>query len=99
MGKYSVYMCGIAAFLMYVLSHKYLMVISIVAMIANFWSLGVMHNYAVLAARKNGHRMRNFTDFTPEEADQAPDLATGINLGSSVVGFGLLVTGLFMIFF
>lgn len=92
-------MCGIAALLMYLSGYKLLMIVCIIITIANFWSFGIMHNYAVLAARKSGRHMQHFNDFTPGEANQAPDLITGINMVSTILGFIFLLIALGMILF
>lgn len=97
MGKYSIFVCGLAAFLLYGLNHKYLMILAIFAMLGSFWSLGIMHNHAVVAARDRHNYTGGFNDFTPEEVDQVPNWITSINIVVNVIGFILLITSFIMI--
>lgn len=98
MGKYSIYMCGIAAIIMYLLNHTHLMIVAIFVTLGSFWSLGIMYNHAVLAARKNKHYNHGFNNFTVEEIDQVPNWITSLNIGFNVLGLILFITALTMIF-
>ena len=62
--------------------------------VIQFWSWGVMHNHAVMAAENRRAYSGRFYDLTKEEVDSAPNWVTAINMISFVAALGLLIAGL-----
>ena len=62
--------------------------------VIQFWSWGVMHNHAVMAARSQRRYSGKFYDLTKEEIDSAPNWVTAINMISFVAALGMFITGL-----
>ena len=52
MGWFSLLICVIPIFLLYGTGHLVLWTIGIINAVLNFWSFGIMHNYALEATRK-----------------------------------------------
>ena len=71
------------------------------AVIATFialWSWGVMHNFAVEAAKRRPSFRGDFYDITPAEADSVPDWLAIVNLIATLGCAGLLVVGIIRLF-
>ena len=62
--------------------------------IIQFWSWGVMHNHAVMAARSRRRYSGKFYDLTREEVDSAPNWVTAINMISFVAALAMFIAGL-----
>jgi len=98
MGWFSILICCIAALLLFKTEHTFLMILAIIAAIGCFWSWGVMHNYATEAAKRRNNYRGGFHDIMPHEAQAVPDWITRINMGFNLIGVGLLIIGIVMIF-
>ncbi|MCG2815231.1 MAG: hypothetical protein L6425_04775 [Candidatus Aminicenantes bacterium] len=96
MGWLSVFLSGIAAFLLFKTGHTILMILSIVAAIGSLWSWGIMHNSATELAKRRANYTGGFYDITDQEAQSVPDWINIINIVFSLVGFVLLFTGIVM---
>ena len=91
MGWLGVVMSGAAAWLHWDSGIIWIM-IAIGVGIIQLWSWGVMHNYAVMAARNRSSYSGNFFDFTKNEVAAAPNWATVVNLVSFFAAFALVIT-------
>ncbi len=94
MGWLSVLLSSIAAFLLFKTGHTALMILSVVAAVGCFWSWGVMHNYATELAKHRQNYTGGFYDITPHEAQTVPDWVSWVNMGFSLLGLILLITGI-----
>lgn len=92
MGWLSVFFAGIAAYLLYGTGHNILFVLAIVAAIGDFWSWGIMHNFATRAASRRSNYRGGFLDITEDEAASVPDWIAAVNMAFSVASFVLLIT-------
>ncbi len=99
MGWLPVMISAIAAFLIYNTGHPVLFIIAIITTLGCFWSWGIMHNLATDLARKRNNYSGEFGDITEFEAQAVPDWIAGINMGFSVLGFILLIIGIFVKWF
>jgi len=97
MGWLSVVICALAAYTQYKLDHTALMILAIIAAVGSFWSWGIMHNYAVEAARRRLSYTGRFYDFTEGEVESVPNWITLINMIFSLGGLVLLIVGVIMI--
>ncbi|MDI7261135.1 MAG: hypothetical protein QME90_14600 [Thermodesulfobacteriota bacterium] len=88
---------AVAAFLFYKTGHLALMILAIVAAVGNFWSWGVMHNYATELAKRRQKYKGGFYDITRQEAIAVPDWISWINMGFSIAGLILLVIAIIMV--
>ena len=91
MGWLSVLICVIAVALMHAKGRIIFMVVAVIAAVVCFWSWGVMHNYANERAKR---RQSYQGDFTAEEIQSVPDWITWINVGFTILGIILLVSGI-----
>ena len=96
MGWLSVLLSGIAAFLLFKTGHTVLMILAIIATIGCFWSWGVMHNFATESAKRRRNYGGGFHDIIPQEVESVPDWIARINMGFSLIGLLLLITGIVM---
>ena len=96
MGWFSILISAIAAFLLFKAGHTVLMILAIIITIGCFWSWGVMHNFAIESAKRRRNYRGGFYDVMPQEVESVPDWITCINMGFSLIGLLLLVTGIFM---
>lgn len=64
--------------------------------VLEFWSWGIMHNYAVESAKKRGDYTGGFFDITPRDAGSIPDWITTVNMLGFVAAVGLLIAGLIL---
>lgn len=94
MGWLSVLICCIAAYLLFKTGRTVLMIVAIIAAIGCFWSWGVMHNYATESAKRRTNYTDRFYDIMPHEAQAVPDRIARINMGFSILGVILLITGI-----
>lgn len=95
MGLIFVLISAVGAFRLYS-AGGFFMWLSIVAAAISFWSLGVMHNYAVQAAEKRKTYTGGFYDFTPAEANAIPNRITDVNMVSSLIGLALCIYSFFV---
>jgi len=79
MGWLSVLLSAVAAFLFYRSGHMALMILAIIAVLGNFWSLGVMHNFATEFAKRRPNYTGGFCDITRQEAKSVPDWISWTN--------------------
>ena len=92
MGWLGVLMSAVAAWLLW--DNGVLLSVSAIAVgVIQFWSWGIMHNYAVNAARNRRSYSGSFYDLSKEEVDSAPNWVTRTNMLSFVAALGLLITG------
>jgi hypothetical protein len=96
MGWLSVLLSGIAASLLFKTGHPVLMILAIIATIGCFWSWGMMHNFATKSAKRRRNYGGGFYDIMPQEAEGVPDWIARINMGFSLIGLLLLITGIVM---
>jgi hypothetical protein len=89
---------AIASVIFYNLDEIIWLSISVVLTIAEFWSWGVMHNYAMDAAKGRSGFRGGFYDITPWEADSVPNWITLINLAVSIGCLAMLIVALIFIF-
>jgi len=90
----SVLLSAVAAFLLFKSGYIVLMILAILAAIGCFWSWGVMHNYATELAKRRRNYTGGFYDITPKEAEAVPDWISRLNIGFSLLGLLLLITGI-----
>lgn len=93
-GFLSVLVAGVAAILLGSSGHSVLMILAIVTAVADFWSWGVMHNFATEAAKRRATYTGGFYDITAQEAQAAPDSVTLVNMIATLAGVLLLVTSI-----
>lgn len=94
MGWLSVLLSGVAAYLLFSSGHTVLMVVAIVTAVGAFWSWGILHNYATVAARCRSDYTGDFYDFTNREAEAVPNWITIVNIGFSFLGVFLFIAGI-----
>jgi len=97
MGWLPVLLSAIAAFLFYKTGHHILMILAIFTAIGNFWSWGVMHNYATELAKRRQNYKGGFYDISRQEAEAVPDWISWTNMGVSIAGLILLVISIIMV--
>ena len=95
MGWMSILFAAIGAWLFHMSQSGSLFWLTIGAGVIAFWSYGVMHNYAMEAAKQRRGPTGRFYDITPSEADAVPNWITGINMLSSIACFVLFVIAIF----
>ena len=88
---------AIAALLFYKTNHLTLMILTIMVALGNFWSWGVMHNYATELAKRRQSYKGGFYDVRRQEAKAVPDWISWINMGFSIAGLILLIIGIIML--
>jgi hypothetical protein len=94
MGWLSVVMGTGAAIILYGADGGPLFWAALVATGLALWSWGVMHNFAIEAARKRSSFEGGFYDITEEEADSVPNWLAAVNLLATLGCGGLLVAGI-----
>jgi hypothetical protein len=97
MGWLSILLSAIAAFLFYKTGHLALMILSIIAALGNFWSWGVMHNYATELAKLRQNYKGGFYDISRQEAKAVPNWISLTNMEFSIAGLILLIIGIIML--
>lgn len=111
MGWLSVGIAVLAAILLIGAGHTVLLVIAWLNAAINFWSLGIMHNFATEQSLQRSKRIRQnleregtLTEERDRELDRlalrknlnhVPGWITNINLASSLLGVGLLLFAVF----
>ena len=79
MGWLGVLMSGVAAWLLW--DNGIIWIVSAIGVgLVQFWSWGIMHNHAVMAARNRSSYSGEFYDFTNEEVDSIPNWITVVVL-------------------
>lgn len=107
MGWISVINCIIPAYLFYQAGDTLFCTISSINAVIQFWSFGVMHNYAMNPVIGQANQLRKnleleglldkeveeklYTLTKNLEADAIPNWLAGINLTSFLIGVGLLI--------
>jgi protein-S-isoprenylcysteine O-methyltransferase Ste14 len=94
MGWFSVLISGAATVLMYKKMHIFLTILAFITLVVCFWSWGVMHNFATESAKKRRNYKGGFYDFTEKDIEAVPNWITWINMGFSLLGLGILITGI-----
>lgn len=67
---------------------------AIVAAVGCFWTWGIMHNFAVEAAKRRASYTGRFSDFTKREVAAAPNGITAPNMSFTLTALGLLILAL-----
>lgn len=91
MGFVPVGLAILAAALSYRLSDTLEMWAAIIAAAGGLASYGIMHNFAVEAAKRRPGYRGGFSDFTEAEADAAPNWISIVNFAFSVLSLILLI--------
>lgn len=110
MGWLSSLIAAIPVYIFWSSGHYIVVALAAVNALANFWSYGVMHNYAVSASswrvRQLQESLRAQGDLTPErqahldriplelDPSAVPDWLAKINLATTVLGVVGVVTGM-----
>ena len=114
MGWFSFLICTVPLYLLFNTGHRVLWILALVNAIANLWSYGVMHNYAVesSAERIKGLR-RNLAlegKFDVEKERQidklklaknlaaVPNWLSTVNMVSFIIGLVFVVYGMWLLF-
>ncbi|MDA2911420.1 hypothetical protein MYX04_10875 [Nitrospiraceae bacterium AH_259_D15_M11_P09] len=98
--KLTLGICIVSAFLLYGTGHPYLFGLAIANAIANFWSTGVMDNFAreyyTRIGADNPDIVPSWMERTLEglAADYVPNWLASLNMGTAVIGLALLVYGI-----
>lgn len=91
MGWLGVLMSGVAAWLLW--DNGIIWIVCAIGVgLTQFWSWGVMHNHAVMAARNRKSYSGKFYDFTRDELDTAPNWVTAVNIVSFFAALALIIT-------
>ena len=98
MGWLSVLVGVVASVLFYRSEASGLTWLSIGFTIVNFWAYGVMHNHAVESAKRRASYTGGFYDLTEKDLHAVPNRLATVNMVTTVVLVGLLVTGLVFAF-
>ena len=96
MGWLPIVCAAIAAVLFYVSGYSWLFWSSVVSGVVATWSYGIMHNYAMEAARRRPGFSGRFYDISEREADAAPNWLAALNMLSSLAAFVLLIAAIFI---
>lgn len=91
MGWLSIVCAAIAAWLLYTSHSTWLFWLTVAAGVGALWSYGVMHNYAMEAAKRRPGFSGKFYDITEREAGIVPNWLSATNMISSILCFLLLV--------
>lgn len=110
MGWLSFLIAAIPVYLFWSSNHYALVALAVINALVNFWSYGVMHNYAVSSSSQRIKRLRenlqNQEDFTPErqaaldriplelDPNAVPDWLAKVNLATTILGVLCIVTGI-----
>jgi hypothetical protein len=84
----------IAAILLYGTGHPILFWLSVLGALASLWSWGVMHNYAMEAAKQRRSFFGGFYDITPTEANLVPNWITWLNMAFTLVSLAVLIAAI-----
>lgn len=93
MGFLFIILGGVGAYLLGRTGHTYLMVCAIICVIGDFWSWGIMHNYATERAKQRSDYKGGFYDFRQDEVEDVPDWITMVNMVFSLASLVLLIVG------
>ncbi len=96
MGWVAIVCAAIAAVLFYVSGDSWLFWSSIVSGVVATWSYGIMHDYAMEAAKRRPGFSGRFYDITEREADSAPNWLAALNMLSSLAASVLLIAAIFI---
>lgn len=91
MGWLTVVLGGIAAYLFYSSDKNALAFAAAVLALLNLWSYGVMHNFAVEAAKQRATYRGEFSDFEKRDLAAVPGWLTNINIASAFLIVFLLI--------
>jgi hypothetical protein len=80
-----------AAWFYYRGGHFLLMWSAMVAAVGCFWTRGIMHNFAVEAAKHRASYTGRFSDLTKREVAAAPNGITALNMLFTLAALGLLI--------
>ena len=94
MGWLPVVLAILAAFLTFRSGPQVVFWLAVFAAIGSLWSWGVMHNYAIEAAKFRRNFLGGFYDITPAEANTVPNWLAVINVLFAVAAAGCLVVAL-----
>lgn len=114
MGWLSLLICALPLYLLFNTGHRLLWIVALVNAIANLWSYGVMHNYAVgssaqriknvrrnlaLEGRLDADKQRNIDRLKlTGNPDVVPNWLSTINMISFIIGFAFVVYGAWLLF-
>lgn len=93
MGFLGVVIAGVATWLLWDNGWP-LITVSIIVTAIEFWSWGVMHNYAVDAAKERPGYSGKFYDFAKREVESVPDWLGVVNFLGFVAAICMLIMGL-----
>ena len=96
MGWLAIVCAALAAILFKISGVSWLFWSSVIAGALAFWSYGIMHNYAVEAAKQRQDFRGDFYDITEQDADHAPNWATALNLLASLASLVLLLAAIYV---
>ncbi len=89
--------CAASAALLYkVAGDSWLFWSSVAVGVIALWSYGIMHNYAMEAAKRRPGFRGHFNDITEQEANEAPNWLAAMNLLSSLAAFVLLIAAIYI---
>lgn len=94
-GWLAIVCAAIAAGLFHLSGGGWLLWLSVASGIVALWSHGIMHNYAMKAAKQRPGFTGRFYDITEREAESVPNWLAAVNMFSSLVAFVLLVVGIY----
>ena len=113
MGCLSVLVCAVPIYFIYNTGQPVLWIATLVNAIANLWSFGVMHNYAVGGSAEKIKRLRDNMTLEGRLDDEAqqridkiglekdlravPNWLSTINLITAIVGFCFLIYGVWAV--
>lgn len=80
----------VASVLFYREGSHALMWLALAVSAATLWSYGIMHNFAIEAAKRRPGFTGHFYDITPREADAVPNGPTRANLTATLLAVILL---------
>ena len=91
MGWLTVVLGGVAAYLFYSSDKIALALAAAVLALLNLWSYGVMHNFAVEAAKQRATYRGGFSDFEDQDLAAVPGWPTNINIATAFLIVVLLI--------
>ena len=91
MGWLPVLMGIVASILLYTTGPTLLFIGAILVTIGDFWSWGIMHNYAIYQAKKRLSYRGGFYDFKDKEIETVPNWITRINMVLALFGLIILI--------
>ncbi len=114
MGWLSFLICVVPLYLLYNTGHRVLWIFALGNALANLWSYGVMHNYAV---ESSAERIKNIKRYLAPEGrfdkekqrqvdrlkltfnlEAVPNWLSTVNMISSIIGLGFVVYGIWLLF-